>query len=61
MNPEKLPALPKLPTRFLRRYCSAEMLERLEGDLYELYLDRLKQDGKFKANLYFTQSKKIYK
>lgn len=45
---------PRWPDRFLRWFCSEEVLETLQGDLYELYQKRLAKSGKFIADLLFT-------
>jgi putative ABC transport system permease protein len=45
---------PRLPDRFLRWFCSEEVLETLQGDLYELYHKRLAKSGKLMANLLFA-------
>lgn len=44
---------PRLPDRFLRWFCSEEVFETLQGDLYELYQRRLVKKGKFIADLFF--------
>ncbi|HZY81342.1 MAG TPA: ABC transporter permease [Cyclobacteriaceae bacterium] len=44
---------PRWPDRFLRWFCSEEVLETLQGDLYELYGKRLAKSGKFIADLFF--------
>jgi putative ABC transport system permease protein len=44
---------PRWPDRFLRWFCSEEVLESLQGDLYELYQKRLAKKGKFIADLFF--------
>lgn len=45
---------PRWPDRFLKWYCSKEVLETLQGDLYELYQIRSKEKGRFIADLLFT-------
>ncbi|HMJ71089.1 MAG TPA: ABC transporter permease [Cyclobacteriaceae bacterium] len=45
---------PRWPDRFLRWFCSEEVLETLQGDLYELYRKRLAKRGKLIADLFFT-------
>ena len=45
---------PRWPDRFLRWFCSEDVLETLQGDLYELYRKRLAKRGKFIADLFFT-------
>lgn len=44
---------PRWPDRFLRWFCSEEVLETLQGDLYELYRKRLAKSGKVIADLFF--------
>ena len=44
---------PKLATRFLRWFCSEELIEEIEGDLEEAYQFRRKQHGKLKADIWF--------
>jgi len=44
---------PKLPLRFFRWYCHPKLMQYIEGDLMELYEERLKQFGKRKADLSF--------
>ena len=44
---------PRLPDRLLRWFCSEEVIETLQGDLYELYQKRLAKKGKFIADLFF--------
>lgn len=45
---------PKWANRFLLWYCNPDIIEEVQGDLYELYLDRLTRAGKFKADFIFT-------
>lgn len=50
----KQPTRPPRPAeRFLRWFCADEVIESLQGDLYELYERRLGASGKRKADLYF--------
>jgi len=51
MNTDHLP--PHLATRFLCWYCRPELLDEVEGDLYELFLRRRKERGKWKAQLLY--------
>jgi hypothetical protein len=44
---------PKLFLRFFRWYCHPKLVERIEGDLYEEYDQRLKKLGKRKADIKF--------
>jgi len=44
---------PRLATRFLRWYCRPELLDEVEGDLYELYLRRIKEQKKRQAQLLY--------
>lgn len=44
---------PRWPDRFLLWFCSEEVLETLQGDLYELYRKRLAKSGKLIADLFF--------
>lgn len=44
---------PKLAENFLKWFCSEEVLETLQGDLYELYGQRREALGKWKADFYF--------
>ncbi|WP_424961968.1 ABC transporter permease [Ekhidna sp.] len=44
MNEKHTISPPKLPVRFLRWFCNADLLEDVEGDLSELYSERLEED-----------------
>src|SRR5687767_11754609 len=44
---------PKLFLRFFRWYCHPKVLKYIEGDLMELYDERLKRLGKKRADLKF--------
>lgn len=44
---------PKIFQRFLRWYCNPELLDRIEGDLFEVYHDRVGKIGKRKADWRF--------
>lgn len=46
----KKPAPPFLFLRFFRWYCRPRLVDRIEGDLIELYNERLKESGKHKAD-----------
>lgn len=48
MNP------PKLPLRFFRWYCHPKLRSSIEGDLVELYNERLRESGKRRADLKFV-------
>ena len=45
---------PKLFLRFFRWFCHPKLLKYIEGDLMELYAERLKELGKRKADLKFV-------
>jgi len=42
---------PRLPDRFLQWFCADEVLETLQGDLYELYEKRREKRGKLLPRL----------
>ena len=42
---------PKLLLRFFRWFCHPDLVTPIEGDLIELYQERLHQTGKYKADL----------
>ncbi len=44
---------PKLPLRLFRSYCSHERLEELEGDLYEVYQERISERGTRFAKIFY--------
>jgi putative ABC transport system permease protein len=44
---------PRLFHRFLRWFCNPKLLDRIEGDLLEVYLDNMERSGKRKANTRF--------
>ncbi|MEI9920211.1 MAG: ABC transporter permease [Bacteroidota bacterium] len=44
---------PKFFHRFLRWFCNPRLLDRIEGDLLEVYFDRVHRSGKQKADLRF--------
>ncbi len=44
---------PRLPLRFFRWFCHPKLLKYIEGDLTELYLERLNEKGKRKADIKF--------
>ena len=45
---------PQLPLRFFRWFCHPKLRDHIEGDLVELYDERVKEIGKRKADLKFT-------
>ncbi len=47
------PSPPGWMTRFLRWYCREDLADAVEGDLYELYIRRVKKYGKGRANLLY--------
>ena len=48
------PTPPRIFMRFFRWYCSPKLADHIEGDLLEVYGDRLKQSGKRKADIKFV-------
>ena len=52
VNPS--PKLPRILFLFFRWYCKRERFEELHGDLEELYIDRLEEEGKTKAVLHYA-------
>jgi len=56
-NPDKLKRdstqSPRLALRFFRWYCHPKLLKYIEGDLMELYEERIRELGKRKADLKF--------
>ena len=47
--------LPRLFLRFFRWYCHPRLLKPIEGDLLEMYRERLEQSGQRKADLLFIK------
>lgn len=45
---------PQLFLRFFRWFCHPKLLKYIEGDLMELYVERVKQNGKRKADIKFV-------
>lgn len=45
-----VPMPPRLPLKLLRWFCTEERLEEVEGDLYEIWLERQEASGLRKAN-----------
>ena len=50
---KNLSSPPRLFHRFFRWFCHPQMLDYIEGDLFEIYERRLKAQGKAKADLKF--------
>src|SRR5574339_737933 len=48
-----MPHPPKFPLRFFRWYCHPKLVKHIEGDLIELYDERVREEGKRKADLKF--------
>lgn len=44
---------PGLPLRFLRWFCTDERIEEIEGDLYEIWQEKLDTHHRFNANLLY--------
>lgn len=53
MNKEKT-SPPQLPLRFFRWFCHSKLRDSIEGDLMELYEERVERNGKFNADLRFV-------
>jgi putative ABC transport system permease protein len=49
------PPPPKLPLRFFRWFCHPKLRDSIEGDLMELYEERVREGGKRKADLKFVR------
>ncbi len=45
---------PKWLDRFLKWYCDPELLEEFQGDVRELYFERLENEGKFRADIKYA-------
>ncbi|MGC4023087.1 MAG: permease prefix domain 2-containing transporter [Cyclobacteriaceae bacterium] len=45
---------PQIPLRFFRWFCHPQLRDHIEGDLTELYYERVKQSGKRKADFNFV-------
>lgn len=45
---------PKWPDRFLEWYCNPSLLEEIQGDAYELYMEQYNRDGKRRADLNYA-------
>ena len=50
----KNPSPPKSATQFLRWYCRSELLDEVEGDLYELFQRRVEEKGLWKAKVLYS-------
>ncbi len=50
-DPDNLP--PRHATRFLHWYCHPDLLDEVEGDLYELFQRRVEMQGLWKAKLLY--------
>jgi putative ABC transport system permease protein len=46
---------PKIPLRFFRWFCHPKLRDSIEGDLMELYEERVREGGKRKADLKFVR------
>src|ERR1041385_7679872 len=51
MRNDRVP--PRIAHRFFRWFCDTQLLDRIEGDLLEVYYDRLRRSGKRKADFHF--------
>lgn len=51
--PKYHPDPPKLAIRFLRWYCHPELVDEVEGDLYELFRRRAEEQGLWKAKILY--------
>lgn len=54
MSTDPSPQPPKWADRFLEWFCKEEYLEVLKGDVYELFAQRVAQQGERKARLHFV-------
>ncbi len=55
-KPDKLSSTPpKWASRFLEWYCAPELLDEIEGDLYEAFFIRVKKYGQRKAQLLYIK------
>ena len=50
----KEPTPPQWPQRLLQWYCNPELLEEIQGDLHEAFLDRVERRGRWLANLFYV-------
>lgn len=53
MRMKKLNEPPHWATWFLHWFCASHLLEEIEGDLLELFNERVKSEGKTKARLFY--------
>ena len=53
MNPDSDRLPPPLATRFLRGYCHPDLVDEVEGDLYELFQRRVETKGLWQANMLY--------
>jgi periplasmic protein TonB len=53
MRMKKLNEPPHWATWFLHWFCAPHLLEEIEGDLSELFYERVNNEGKMKARLYY--------
>ncbi|NIR50308.1 ABC transporter permease, partial [candidate division KSB1 bacterium] len=44
---------PRLADAFLEWYCASEFIEEVQGDLHELYRNRVREIGKARANVWY--------
>lgn len=49
----KFTSPPDLPSKFLRWFCTEERLEEIEGDLYEIWLEKVEVSSLRQANLFY--------
>ncbi len=52
-SPRYRPVPPKWATRFLRWYCHADLVDKVEGDLYELFQRRVETQSLWKAKAFY--------
>ena len=45
---------PKVARTFLHWYCDEELVEEIEGDLNEEFTERLNEEGKWKAVIFYV-------
>ena len=53
MNPDSDHLPPPLATRFLHGYCHPDLVDEVEGDLYELFQRRVEEQGLWKAKVLY--------
>src|SRR4051812_22089092 len=54
MRPNKTSAPPSLPLRFFRWFCHPKLRDHIEGDLVELYYEKIEKSGKRPADIRFA-------